>query len=89
MIPNDSFGLNLSHLISQMIDNEREGLYNDGVLSQGMGRQVPRRPGRRRCRLAKIFAAITAAHYDYVVSIEHKDRVFAGDEDLVRLVFYL
>jgi len=30
---------------------------------------------------AKFFAALTAARYDYVVSIEHEDRVFEGDEN--------
>jgi hypothetical protein len=34
-------------------------------------------------------AALKAVHYDYVVSIEHKDRNYEGDEELVKRGFYL
>ena len=68
---------------------DREGLYNNGVLSQGMGWQVPRIPGLGDVDWQKFFAALTAARYDYVVSIEHEDRVFEGDEELVKRGFYL
>ena len=40
-------------------------------------------------QVQKFFAALTAARYDYVVSIEHEDRVFEGDEELVKRGFYL
>ncbi|MGZ9220673.1 MAG: sugar phosphate isomerase/epimerase family protein [Anaerolineales bacterium] len=68
---------------------DREGLYNNGVLSQGMGWQVPRIPGLGDVDWQKFFAALTAARYDYVVSIEHEDRVYEGDEELVKRGFYL
>ena len=68
---------------------DHEGLYNNGVLSQGMGWQVPRIPGLGDVNWQKFFAALTAARYDYVVSIEHEDRVFEGDEELVKRGFYL
>ena len=68
---------------------DREGLYNNGVLSQGMGWQIPRIPGLGDVDWQKFFAALTAARYDYVVSIEHEDRVFEGDEELVKRGFYL
>lgn len=38
---------------------------------------------------AKVFAALTAARYDYVVSIEDEDCVFEGNEELVKRGFYL
>ena len=38
---------------------------------------------------AKFFAALTAARYDYVVSIEHDDHVYEGNEELVKRGFYL
>jgi sugar phosphate isomerase/epimerase len=37
--------------------------------------------------LGKVFAVLTAARYDYVVSIEHEDQVFEGDEELVKRGF--
>ena len=54
-----------------------------------MGWQVPRLPGLGDVDWARFFAALTAAHYDYVVSIEHEDRAFEGDEELVKRGFYL
>jgi len=46
-------------------------------------------PGLGDVDWAKVLAALTAAPYDYVVSIEYKDRVFEGDEELVKQGFYL
>lgn len=83
------FAGKLFHVHAKDLHIDREGLYNNGVLSQGMGWQIPRLPGLGDVDWAKFFAALTAARYDYVVSIEHEDRVFEGDEELVKRGFYL
>jgi len=83
------FAGKIFHFHAKDLHIDREGLYNNGVLSQGMGWQVPRLPGLGDVDWAKVFAALTAARYDYVVSIEHEDRVYEGDEDLVKRGFYL
>jgi sugar phosphate isomerase/epimerase len=83
------FGAKLFHVHAKDLHIDREGLYNNGVLSMGMGWQVPRLPGLGDMDWSKFFAALTAARYDYVVSIEHEDRVFEGDEELVKRGFYL
>jgi len=83
------FGDKLFHVHAKDLHIDREGLYNNGVLSQGIGWQVPRLPGLGDVDWAKFFAALTAVRYDYVVSIEHEDRVFEGDEELVKRGFYL
>jgi sugar phosphate isomerase/epimerase len=83
------FASKIFHVHAKDLHIDREGLYNYGVLSQGMGWQVPRLPGLGDMDWAKFFAALTAARYDYVVSIEHEDRVFEGDEELVKRGFYL
>ena len=83
------FASKIFHVHAKDLHIDREGLYNNGVLSQGMGWQVPRLPGLGDIDWAKFFAALTAARYDYVVSIEHEDRAFEGDEDLVKRGFYL
>jgi len=59
------------------------------VLSLGMGWQIPRLPGLGDVNWEKFIAALKAAHYDYVVSIEHEDRNYEGDEELVKRGFYL
>jgi sugar phosphate isomerase/epimerase len=83
------FASKIFHVHAKDLHIDHEGLYNNGVLSQGMGWQVPRLPGLGDMNWAKFFAALTAARYDYVVSIEHEDRVYEGDEELVKRGFYL
>jgi sugar phosphate isomerase/epimerase len=83
------FAGRIFHVHAKDLHIDREGLYNNGVLSQGMGWQVPRLPGLGDMDWPKFFAALTAARYDYVVSIEHEDRVYEGDEELVKRGFYL
>jgi sugar phosphate isomerase/epimerase len=83
------FGSKIFHVHAKDLHIDQEGLYNHGVLSQGMGWQIPRLPGLGDMNWSKFFAALTAARYDYVVSIEHEDRVYEGDEALVKRGFYL
>lgn len=75
------------HAKDLMID--REGLYNNGVLSQGMGWQVPRLPGFGEVDWGKFIGALYRVGYDYVLSIEHEDRAFEGTEDLVKRGFLI
>ena len=81
------FGAKIFHVHAKDLHIDREGLYNHGVLSQGMGWQIPRLPGLGDMEWGKFFAALTAAHYDYVVSIEHEDRAFEGEEELIKRGF--
>ncbi|CAG1001894.1 hypothetical protein ANAEL_03028 [Anaerolineales bacterium] len=83
------FAGKIFHVHAKDLHIDQEGLYNNGVLSQGMGWQIPRLPGLGDMDWRKFFAVLTAARYDYVVSIEHEDRVFEGDEELVKRGFYL
>jgi sugar phosphate isomerase/epimerase len=83
------FASKIFHVHAKDLHIDRDGLYNNGVLSQGMGWQVPRLPGLGDMDWGRFFAALTAARYDYVVSIEHEDRVYEGDEELVKRGFYL
>ena len=77
------------HVHAKDLHVDWDGVYNHGVLSQGMGWQIPRLPGLGDMDWGKFFAALTGIGYDYVVSIEHEDRVFEGDEELVKRGFYL
>jgi len=83
------FASKIFHVHAKDLHIDREGLYNNGVLSQGMGWQVPRLPGLGDMDWSKFLAALIAVGYDYVVSIEHEDRAFEGDEELVKRGFYL
>jgi sugar phosphate isomerase/epimerase len=83
------FSEKIFHVHAKDLHIDREGLYQNGVLSQGMGWQVPRLPGRGDMDWSKFIGALSAAGYDYVVSIEHEDREYEGNEDLVKRGFYL
>ncbi len=83
------FAKKIFHVHAKDLHIDREGLYNHGVLSQGMGWQVPRLPGLGDVDWAKFISALTSVGYDYVISIEHEDRAFEGNEDLVKRGFYL
>jgi len=83
------FASRIFHVHAKDLHIDREGLYNHGVLSQGMGWQIPRLPGLGDMNWQKFFAALTAVRYDGVVSIEHEDRAFEGDEELVKRGLYL
>ena len=83
------FADKIFHVHAKDLHIDRDGLYNNGVLSQGMGWQVPRLPGRGDVDWGKFFAALSDIGYDYVVSIEHEDRDYEGDEELVKRGFYL
>lgn len=83
------FASKIFHVHAKDLHVDLEGLYNNGVLSQGMGWQVPRLPGLGDIDWAKFFAALKSIGYDDVVSIEHEDRNYEGDEQLVKRGFYL
>jgi len=83
------FADKIFHVHAKDLHVDWEGVYNHGVLSQGMGWQIPRLPGLGDMDWGKFFAALTGIGYDYVVSIEHEDRAFEGDEELVKRGFYL
>jgi len=83
------FSEKIFHVHAKDLHIDRDGLYNNGVLSQGIGWQIPRLPGLGDVDWAKFIAALKSIGYDDVVSIEHEDRNYEGDEELVKRGFYL
>lgn len=83
------FSNKIFHVHAKDLHIDREGLYQNGVLSQGMGWQVPRLPGRGDVDWSKFIGALSTAGYDYVISIEHEDREYEGNEEVVKRGFYL
>jgi sugar phosphate isomerase/epimerase len=77
------------HVHAKDLKIDREGLYQHGVLSQGMGWQVPRLPGLGDIDWGRFISALYAAGYDYVISIEHEDRSFEKSLDLIQRGFLL
>ncbi len=77
------------HVHAKDLQIDREGLYQRGVLSSGMGWQVPRLPGLGDVRWDQFISALYRNGYDYVISIEHEDRAFEKTEELVKRGFLI
>ena len=83
------FGPHILHVQAKDVEIDRDGLYERGTLSSGIGWQIPRLPGLGEANWGRIFAALWRAGYDGDVIIEHEDRDFEGDAELVKRGFLL
>ena len=83
------FGPRILHVHAKDMRIDREQLYQRGVMSLGMGWEIPRLPGLGEVNWSQFIAALYAVGYDYVVSIEHEDRAFEGTEELVKRGFLI
>ncbi len=81
------FASRIFHVHAKDMELDREGLYEQGVMSLGVGWQVPRLPGLGEVRWDRFISALYAIGYDWVVSIEHEDRKFEGSVELVQRGF--
>jgi len=77
------------HVHAKDLEIDHEGLYQNGVLSQGMGWQIPRLPGLGDIDWSKFISALYRVGYDYVISIEHEDRAFEKTEELIKRGFLI
>jgi sugar phosphate isomerase/epimerase len=83
------FADRIFHVHAKDLEVRRDGLYEHGVLSLGMGWQVPRLPGLGEVRWDRFIAALYAVGYEGPVIIEHEDRGFEGTRELVERGFDL
>jgi sugar phosphate isomerase/epimerase len=81
------FGPHILHVQAKDLMIDRNGLYDRGTLSAGIGWQVPRIPGLGEVDWRVFFAALYRAGYDGDIIVEHEDRVFEGTDDLVKRGF--
>jgi sugar phosphate isomerase/epimerase len=77
------------HVHAKDLEIDYEGLYQNGVLSLGMGWQIPRLPGLGDVDWSKFISALYRVGYDYVISIEHEDRAFEQNEEIIKRGFLL
>jgi sugar phosphate isomerase/epimerase len=83
------YGPRILHVHAKDMEIDRDGLYRNGVLTTGMGWQVPRLPGLGEIRWDRFIASLYRVGYDGVVSIEHEDRDFEKTEELVKRGFLI
>ena len=83
------FGAKMVHVHAKDLMIDRDGLYENGIISAGMGWQVPRMPGLGEVNWAETFAGLYRAGYDGPVIIEHEDRDFEGSDEKIKRGFLL
>jgi len=83
------FGARMVHVHAKDLMIDHDGLYENGIMSAGIGWQVPRMPGLGDVKWDEIFAGLYRAGYDGSVIIEHEDRTFEGTDDKVKRGFLL
>lgn len=83
------FGSRIYHVQAKDVMIDFEGLYEHGVMSLGMGWQIPRLPGLGDVDWATFFRTLYRVGYDGHIIIEHEDRDFEETEELVKRGFLL
>lgn len=83
------FGTRIYHTHVKDMEIDREGLYNNGIMSAGIGWQRPRLPGYGEINWAKFVSTLSQVGYDGVLCIEHEDRRFEGSDELVKEGFLI
>jgi len=83
------FGAHMRHVHAKDLQIDREGLYERGIMSAGIGWQVPRMPGLGEVDWNVFFSALYRAGYDGPIVIEHEDRQFEGSDDRIKRGFLL
>jgi sugar phosphate isomerase/epimerase len=83
------FADRIHHVHAKDMELDRNGLYEHGVLSAGMNWQVPRLPGLGEVHWGRFCAALYAVGYDRWISVEHEDRAFEGELELVKRGFLI
>ncbi|HEV7254334.1 MAG TPA: sugar phosphate isomerase/epimerase [Mesorhizobium sp.] len=83
------FGPHMLHVHAKDLMIDRDGLYERGILSLGMGWQIPRMPGLGEVDWSTIFSGLYRAGYDGAVVIEHEDRRFEGTDEKIKRGFLL
>jgi sugar phosphate isomerase/epimerase len=83
------FGPHMLHAHAKDVMIDRDGLYERGTFSAGMGWQIPRMPGLGDVDWSVVFSELYRAGYDGPIVIEHEDRNFEGSDELVKRGFLL
>lgn len=83
------FGARFGHVHAKDLMIDRDGLYDHGIMSAGMGWQIPRLCGLGDVDWSGFFSGLYLAGYDGPVVIEHEDRLFEGSDEKVKRGFCL
>ncbi len=83
------FGDHILHFQAKDVLIDRDGLYERGTLSSGIGWQIPRLPGLGDADWGEIFSNLYRVGYDGDCIIEHEDRRFEATDALIKRGFLI
>lgn len=83
------FGSRIVHAHAKDVMIDRDALYENGIMSVGMGWQIPRMPGLGDVDWPQIFSTLYRVGYDGPIIIEHEDRAFEGSDENLKRGFLL
>lgn len=82
-------GSRVKHVHCKDLEIDRDRLYENGVMSGGIGWQIPRICGLGQVEWGPFFGALYAIGYDGAAIIEHEDRAFEGTLQAVERGFLI
>ncbi len=85
----NEFGSRFHHVHAKDLMIDHDGLYARGIMSLGIGWQIPRMPGLGEVDWSAFFSGLYRVGYDGPVIIEHEDRRFEGSDEAVKRGFLL
>ena len=83
------FGSHMAHVHAKDLMIDHDALYERGILSAGMGWQIPRLCGLGDVDWSDFFSGLYRVGFDGPIIIEHEDRIFEGTDDKVKRGFLL
>ena len=83
------FAPHVLHFQAKDLMIDRDGLYERGIFSQGIGWQIPRIPGLGETDWGLVFSELYRGGYEGDCIIEHEDRRFEGTDEKVKQGFLI
>jgi sugar phosphate isomerase/epimerase len=83
------FGPHVLHYQAKDLMIDRDGLYERGIMSMGMGWQIPRIPGLGDVDWGVVHGELYRQGYEGDCIIEHEDRRFEGSDEKVKQGFLI
>ncbi len=83
------FGKHVLHYQAKDLMIDRDGLYERGVFSMGMGWQIPRIPGLGEVDWGVVHGELYRQGFEGDCIIEHEDRRFEGTDEKVKQGFLI
>lgn len=83
------FGDRIYHVHAKDLEIDEDGLYEHGIMSGGIGWQVPRLPGLGDVDWGEFMSALYRVGYQGDITVEHEDRQFEDTDELIKSGFLI